>query len=35
MTPVAFIAKWCGNPLSEKAGAQSFFLDLYDLLGDA
>jgi type II restriction/modification system DNA methylase subunit YeeA len=33
MTPQAFIAKWRGNPLSEKAGAQSFFLDLCDLLG--
>jgi len=35
MTPQAFIAKWHGNPLSEKAGAQSFFLDLCDLLGVA
>lgn len=33
MTPQAFIAKWRDNPLSEKAGAQSFFLDLCDLLG--
>lgn len=35
MTPQAFIAKWRDNPLSEKAGAQSFFLDLCDLLGVA
>ncbi|MHB1145515.1 MAG: class I SAM-dependent DNA methyltransferase [Thiobacillus sp.] len=35
MTPQAFIAKWRGNPLSEKAGAQPFFLDLCDLLGVA
>lgn len=28
-----FIAKWRGNPLSERAGAQAFFLDLCDLLG--
>jgi type II restriction/modification system DNA methylase subunit YeeA len=33
MTPQAFIAKWRGNPLSEKAGAQSHFLDLCDMLG--
>jgi type II restriction/modification system DNA methylase subunit YeeA len=33
MTPGEFIAKWHGNPLSEKAGAQPFFLDLCDLLG--
>jgi type II restriction/modification system DNA methylase subunit YeeA len=33
MTPQAFIAKWRDNPLSEKAGAQSYFLDLCDLLG--
>lgn len=33
MTPQAFIAKWRDNPLSEKAGAQAFFLDLCDLLG--
>ena len=35
MTPQAFIAKWHGNSLSEKAGAQPFFLDLCDLLGVA
>lgn len=35
MTPQAFIAKWRDNPLSEKAGAQTFFLDLCDLLGVA
>jgi len=33
MTPQAFIAKWRDNPLSEKAGAQSYFLDLCDVLG--
>lgn len=33
MTPQAFIAKWRDNPLSEKAGAQSHFLDLCDVLG--
>lgn len=33
MTPQEFIAKWHGNPLSERAGAQAFFLDLCDLLG--
>lgn len=32
MTPAAFVAKWKDNPLSEKAGAQSYFLDLCDLL---
>jgi len=32
---VPFIAKWHGNSLSEKAGAQPFFLDLCDLLGVA
>jgi len=35
MTPQAFIAKWRGNSLSEKAGAQSHFLDLCDVLGVA
>lgn len=35
MTTQAFIAKWHGNSLSEKAGAQPFFLDLCDLLGVA
>lgn len=33
MTPDDFIKKWQDNSLSEKAGAQSFFLDLCDLLG--
>ncbi len=33
MTPQAFIAKWRDNPLTEKAGAQSYFLDLCDMLG--
>jgi type II restriction/modification system DNA methylase subunit YeeA len=33
MTPQAFIAKWHRNALSERAGAQAFFLDLCDLLG--
>ena len=32
MTPAQFIAKWRGNPLSERAGAQAFFLDLCVLL---
>ncbi len=32
MTPQAFIAKWHGNALTEKAGAQSHFEDLYALL---
>ncbi len=35
MTPQAFIARWRDNPLSEKAGAQTFFLDLCDVLGVA
>lgn len=33
MTPAQFIAKWKGNPLSERAGSQPFFLDLCTLLG--
>ncbi len=33
MTPEAFVTKWKDSPLSEKAGAQSFFLDLCDVLG--
>jgi hypothetical protein len=33
MTPAEFIAKWRNNALSERAGAQSFFLDLCALLG--
>ncbi|MBK6743913.1 MAG: class I SAM-dependent DNA methyltransferase [Hydrogenophilales bacterium] len=33
MTPQAFIAKWHDNPLSERAGAQTYFNDLCDLLG--
>ncbi|MFO1303034.1 MAG: type IIL restriction-modification enzyme MmeI [Burkholderiales bacterium] len=33
MTPAAFIAKWKDNPLSEKAGAQTYFNDLCDMLG--
>ena len=33
MTPSQFIAKWRDNPLSERAGAQAFFLDLCALLG--
>lgn len=28
-----FISRWHGNPASERAGAQPFFLDLCDLLG--
>ena len=35
MTPHQFIAKWRDNPLSERAGAQAFFLDLCALLGVA
>ncbi len=33
MTPGDFIAKWRGNTLSERAGAQGHFLDLCELLG--
>ncbi len=33
MTPADFIAKWKDNSLSERAGAQSHFNDLCDLLG--
>ncbi len=33
MTPAQFIARWKGNPLSERAGAQAHFDDLCDLLG--
>ena len=33
MTPAQFIAKWQHNPLSERAGAQPFFLDLCAMLG--
>lgn len=33
MTPQAFIARWQHNPLSERAGAQAFFLDLCEILG--
>ena len=32
MTPSAFVSKWKGSPLSERAGAQQFFLDLCELL---
>ena len=32
MTPQAFIAKWCNNPLTERAGAQAHFEDLCALL---
>ena len=32
MTPQAFIAKWHGNALTEKAGAQAHFEDLCALL---
>lgn len=32
MTPEEFINKWKGNPLSERAGAQSFFLDMCAML---
>lgn len=35
MTAAEFIAKWRGNDLSERAGAQAYFLDLCDLLGVA
>ena len=34
MTPDAFIAKWSGATLSERAAAQSHFLDLCALLGE-
>ena len=33
MTPSDFIAKWKDNPLSEKAGAQTHFNDLCEMLG--
>jgi type II restriction/modification system DNA methylase subunit YeeA len=33
MTPEQFIARWKGNPLSERAGAQGHFDDLCELLG--
>lgn len=33
MTPAQFIARWQNNPLSERAGAQTHFDDLCDLLG--
>ncbi|MBV6475664.1 MAG: hypothetical protein MOGDAGHF_01218 [Rhodocyclaceae bacterium] len=33
MTPEQFIARWKGNPLSERAGAQAHFDDLCELLG--
>lgn len=33
LTPNAFIAKWKNNPLSEKAGAQTHFNDLCEMLG--
>ncbi|MDR1349503.1 MAG: class I SAM-dependent DNA methyltransferase [Zoogloeaceae bacterium] len=33
MTPQTFIARWQGNELSERAGAQAHFDDLCDLLG--
>ncbi|MCP5278804.1 MAG: class I SAM-dependent DNA methyltransferase [Thiobacillus sp.] len=33
MTPQDFIARWQGSPLSERAGAQAYFLDLCDMLG--
>lgn len=33
MTPTAFVAKWQDNLLTERAGAQAFFLDLCDVLG--
>ena len=32
MTPAQFIAKWRDNPLSERAGAQAFILDLCQLI---
>jgi len=33
MTPSEVITKWRDNQLSEKAGAQAFFLDLCEVLG--
>ncbi len=33
MTPSDFISKWQNSHLSERAGAQAYFLDLCDLLG--
>ncbi|MBP5997291.1 MAG: class I SAM-dependent DNA methyltransferase [Azonexus sp.] len=35
MTPAQFIAKWHASPLSESAGAQSFFIDLCAMLSVA
>lgn len=33
MTPAQFIARWQGNPLTERAGAQGHFDDLCELHG--
>lgn len=33
MTPAEFIAKWQGSPLTERAGAQTYFNDLCEMLG--
>lgn len=33
VTPSDFIAKWQGNSLSERAGAQAYFLDLCEVIG--
>jgi hypothetical protein len=31
MTPETFIARWQNNALTERAGAQAWFIDLCDL----
>ena len=33
MVSTEFIAKWHGTPLTEQAGAQTYFNDLCDMLG--
>jgi type II restriction/modification system DNA methylase subunit YeeA len=33
MTPEAFITRWKNNDLTERGGAQTYFIDLCDLLG--
>ncbi|MDR0564280.1 MAG: hypothetical protein LBG78_05010 [Azoarcus sp.] len=33
MTPQEFIDRWKNSPLTERAGAQTFFLELCDILG--
>jgi hypothetical protein len=33
MTPETFIARWQNNTLTERAGAQAWFIELCDMLG--